>query len=271
MTLVELLYRLGKAFRNYRDPLWLLAQRALGLQFVNVTDSRTGLRFRCRAGADRMFGETFHAHLYDIPMCPVAIDDLVIDIGASHGFASCYFAYKGAEVIAFEPSPDSYSLFVQNVLRNGLSSKINAIRAAVGAKEAIVPFLETDALGGGMSSVNAAFARSTNIGVRKFYKVEMRSIRSVLASLGGRRVRLLKLDCEGSELEILSELTRDDLDRIDSFAIEYHPQAYSTSELVKQILAWRKFVVYKVPPGDVENANLHVVGLDVIRDWSERN
>lgn len=218
-----------------------------------------------------MFGEIFHDRLYDIPMAPVGSGDLVLDIGANHGFTACYFAARGARVVAFEPSPDIFGRLVENVERNGLGARVQCVRAAVGSRDGRAMLRESETLGGGMSTINERFAEGVRIEYGSSVDVEVWSIGRVLEGVGNDRVRLLKLDCEGSELDILRALGVRDLARIDSLAIEYHPQAYPLAALVATISSWGNFVLYKVPPTDVENANLHVVSLDAVRAWSERS
>ena len=52
------------------------------------------------------------------------------------------------------------------------------------------------------------------------------------------KVRLCKIDAEGSEIAILQTLTPQHLATIDSFAAEIHPEAYSTRELAETVLSW---------------------------------
>jgi FkbM family methyltransferase len=262
-------YRLTKAFRNYRNPFWLALQRGFGATHVEVTERASGLSFRCLRGADRMLGETFHGLVYDVPMAPVGPGDLVIDVGANHGFAACHFARKGARVLAFEPSPEVFPLLVSNIARNGLEGRVQALRAAVTGRDGTTLLHPTPALGGGMSTTNTGFAQRVGVSYGAPIQVEARSICSVLAALGPARVRLLKLDCEGAELEILEALRPADLERIDSLALEYHPEAHPLADVMRVLLSWERFSVYKVPAGDTPNANLHAVQVNVVRAWSE--
>lgn len=268
MSFAEILYRFGKAARNYRAPLSLLVQRALKRSIVQVTDRSTGLRFACLQGADRMLGEVLHARVYDIPTAPVRPGDVVVDVGANHGFAACHFAHRGARVLAFEPSPKVYALLAANIATNRLNGKITAFQEALLDREGSATLFETPALGGGMSTLDPGFAEVLSLPVTGRPEVRTRALSAVLAEQGIDRVRLLKLDCEGSELAILRSLDRGVLDRIDAIAIEYHPQSYPLASLVGLILGWGDFHLSKVPPHDVENANLHAVRRGVLEEWA---
>jgi FkbM family methyltransferase len=268
MSLVDTLYRLGKAARNYRNPLGLLAQRTLARPRVEVTDRLTGLSFQCLRGADRMMGEIFHTRVYDVPVAPVRPGDVVIDVGANHGFAACWFAHRGARVVAFEPSPEVFALLQSNIADNGLGDRITAFQEAVSDREGTATLLVTPALGGGMSTLDPRFAERLSLPVTGRPEVRTRTLPAVLRELDLGRIRLLKLDCEGSELAILRSLDPATLERIDSLAIEYHPDSYALSDLLGVVLGWGIFHVSKVSPLDVENANLHAVSRRALEEWA---
>ncbi len=60
-------------------------------------------------------------------------DKLVLDIGANAGIYSAFCAVKGADVFAFEPGLNSYTLLNKMIAETKLSN-INPIKAAVGRK-----------------------------------------------------------------------------------------------------------------------------------------
>ncbi len=268
MSLPAGLYRIAKAVHNYRRPFSLLAQRAFGREMVTVTDRRTGLHFRCLRGADRMLGEICHSRIYDIETAPLRPGDVVLDVGANHGFAACWFAYHGAQVYAFEPAPQVYELMVQNVAANGLTDRVRTFPEAISGREGRAELLISPVLGGGTSTLHPELAATLPITGRT--EVRVRSLPAVIEELGLDRIRLLKLDCEGSELEILRSLDPALLDRIDSMAIEYHPAVYSLVELVETLLA-TGFHLSKVTTLDVTNANLHAVHPRSLKEWAETN
>src|SRR5689334_18042003 len=125
--------RILAGMQHYRNPGSLFYQRLRHRPIVTITDRPTRLRFRCRRGADRMMAETFHLHLYDLPFAPIRPGDVVLDIGANHGFFSCRAAQAGATVHAYEPDPTTYEFLTENIRANGLERSIVPHRAAVGA------------------------------------------------------------------------------------------------------------------------------------------
>src|SRR5207249_284305 len=120
---------------------------------------------------------------------------LIVDVGAGIGdfTALAASAFPAAQILALEPNPQSFAVLERNVRRNRLSN-VDARCIAVGTRE----FYE---LGEAWWSATAtAYAG--------------RSIRTVTASplrelIGDRDVDLLKIDCEGAELDVLDSLGSD--------------------------------------------------------------
>ena len=268
MSIPAVFYRAAKAVHNYRRPFGLVAQRALGRELVTLADRGSGLRFRCLQGADRMLGEICHSRVYDIEAAPVRPGDVVVDVGANHGFAACWFARRGARVFAFEPSPQVYELLQRNVADNGLADRVRTFPEAIAERDGHAELLISPVLGGGTSTLHPELAAASSLPITGRAEVRVRSLPAVIRELGLGRIRLLKLDCEGSELAILRSLDRALLDQVDSLAIEYHPEVYSLAELVGTVLSWGDFHLSKVTTLDVANANLHAVHRRAIEEWA---
>jgi FkbM family methyltransferase len=261
--------RLSQAFRNYRNPVGLWVSRLLKRPVIKLCDRRTGLTFRCRNGADSMMGETFHRRVYDVAMAPVRNGDVVLDVGANHGFTACYFAKKGARVYAFEPDPANARMLQENICANGLEDEIILTPCAVGGRNGTVKLFRTEAMGGGQTTTSQDFAERANLHVKEVLEVESQSIKHVLDVHGIQQVRLLKLDCEGAELEILQSLDEPLLRNVDSMAIEYHPEAYPVASLVKLILSWGNFHISLPPAARSGFGVIHAVRDAVIMEWFE--
>ena len=231
-------HRYSKAAVNYANPVSLLWQRwrhkrSNGL--LTVIDRTTGISCLCRPPAFQMFGEVYHMHLYDIPWVPIRPGDLVIDIGANHGFYSLYAAHLGANVLAFEPQKDTFDILQANIRRNGFEGQIQAFPCAVGASVGFTTLSVSSNLAGGMSTTSTQFRQNAGITVIDEYNVPVVSLHEVIAEHASSTIRILKLDCEGSELEILTALPHVDWQNIQGIACELHPEAYSPSALFQCI------------------------------------
>lgn len=265
---VSLLIRAALAAQRYRHPLRTGLQRLLRLPVVTVTDRASGLSFQCLRGADRILGAVVHTREYDIPTAPVSSEHHVVDIGANHGMVSCWFASRGASVHAFEPNPAVFQRLEHNLIRNGLSERVSARRAAVGGVAAASARLYLSREhGGGLSTLRKEIASQAEARFHTSVDVEVLDIRGVIASIAPARVRLLKLDCEGCELDILQALDRNSRELIDSIALEYHESAYSLDALLELVGDWGEWSISKLPDGNVQNHILHLVSRQAIREW----
>ena len=268
--MIESFYRLFKGIRNYHHPLRLAYQRATGAPLVEVIDRRTGLRFICRRGADEMMAETFHSEIYTLPIAPLRTGDIVLDIGANHGFYACWAAAQGATVHAFEPDPNTFDLLVQNIKLNGLEGSVRPHRFAIAAETGDLQLFCTDHLGGGMSTIVPAFAVKSGMEVVSQANIKALSLQDALEYCQTGQVRVCKMDCEGAELAILSGMSASLRTQFDAFVMEYHPEAYNLSQLMDVLLSWDGYHVNKVVgrDPDTSNANLSIVKAKLLREWS---
>ena len=228
------------ALQRLGNPSHTLFRRLFGKpeDIMTIIDRRSGIRCRCTVGSYHMFGSTWYSHDYDVPHVPIRPGDIVLDIGANQGFFTCYAANRGAIVYAFEPNPESYDRLLSNVELNGFVDRVIAKPWAISEKEGRAELLVSHELGGGMTTINSDFARNTRLAVRRTLEVPTYTLAQLFDLFSLQRVRLCKIDAEGSEIAILRTLTAQHLAAVDSFAAEIHPEAYSTRELAETILAW---------------------------------
>jgi FkbM family methyltransferase len=254
--------RLVKACRNYRNPFGMLAQRLLKRELLTITDRRTGLTFRYRRAAHNMFGEVFHLGHYDVPFLTVRHGDVVVDVGANHGFFTCLAASQGATVHAFEPDPSLAELLTDNVDRNGLTGSVVCRTAAVGATNGDVELFLSDRLGGGTNTLIPAFAPAGGARIT----VPCVRLEDALPAAAVPRIRLCKLDCEGAEMDIFRSLGPEFRARTDGFVMEFHPGAYDLGAMIDLIDSWGDFHI-AVPEKFWPNGNiLYLIRTGVIRD-----
>ena len=202
---------------------------------MTISDRETGVTVAATPKSYRMFAESWYDRDYDVPGCPLRPGDTVIDIGANQGFFSCYAAARGTRVHAFEPSPDSCARLRANVDLNGFSDRVTISSVAVSATKGKVPFLCSDFLGGGANTIMRGHANALGQNFHAECEVETTAMSTVLERIP-ERVRLCKMDCEGSEYEIIRSIS--DPSRIDSFAIEFHPKVYPLRDLVQCMISW---------------------------------
>jgi len=118
----------------------------------------------------------------------------VIDIGANIGESSIYFANRGAKnVIAVEPDRISYDYAVKNIAINGYSDTIKLILASCGSKDKLV-------------SENELQFLTLKTLIKKYCSYP----------------KILKVDCEGCEYDLILNASIDDLSKFSHIQIEYH-------------------------------------------------
>jgi len=164
--------------------------------------------------------------------------DSVLDVGANIGTHTLAFAQavgpKG-QVYAFEPRPEIFRL-LEAAIRDNALTNVTLRQAAVGAIESVlhVPAIPTeDSVNfGGLSLVEAiahAGESIQKVDAGNVYAVPMTTI----DSLGLTTCRLIKIDVEGAELDVL-EGARSTINRL-------HPVLYAECNSVEVGIAVKHF------------------------------
>jgi FkbM family methyltransferase len=118
-----------------------------------------------------------------------------VDVGANQGFFAFAFSQIADRVEAFEPNPD-YAAFARGML--GRRARVHAVALSnrAGRREFVVPVSEEGRvlhLGGALAPDRAPDARTL------CFEVDVRT----LDSYGFTDVRVIKVDVEGSEMDVL--------------------------------------------------------------------
>jgi len=176
---------------------------------------------------EEAFREVMSENCYRLPS-RLRADDVVVDVGAHIGNFSLACILRGAgRVLAFEPDRDNFRYLTSNLerwigatARNAAvwrSDKIEQVHfTGYPAQNAFLdaaPY--ANACGSCMPQVNVS-------GVNERRPVESVPLDQILEGIAadGKRVRLLKLDCEGAEFPILYTSKR--LDLVDEICGELH-------------------------------------------------
>jgi FkbM family methyltransferase len=141
--------------------------------------------------------------------------DVVLDIGANFGFFACYAIENNAKKIyAVEPFPTAY----ENVKKLSEKFPIVPINKAVSSKIDGV----TMSLKAGNSATNCLTDYNNifnNDGEQIL--VDTININDLINSIDSC-INLLKIDCEGSELDVFETITSENLNKISKLVIETH-------------------------------------------------
>jgi FkbM family methyltransferase len=137
--------------------------------------------------------EAFETQLIMTVLSP---GDLVVDCGANIGWYSVVAAALGARVAAFEPMPANAALLRHNCLVNAVADRVTIFECALGASAGTTTLhLSTDNQG----DHRVASVHDTRASI----EVDVRTLDDALAPLLHGQPRLIKLDTQGSEVNIL--------------------------------------------------------------------
>ena len=144
--------------------------------------------------------------------------DVVLDIGGNIGFfaVSLEWMARGVRVHSFEPAPDTRTRLRRNVTTNGLEDVVTIYPFAVTNNHGVVQ-LNAAALTGHRS----LFDRPTSP-AEPGETVPCINLAQAVELTGASRIDLLKIDVEGSEIEIVEGADAETWKKIRRVVVEYH-------------------------------------------------
>ncbi|KAM0279891.1 hypothetical protein ACHAQH_004331 [Verticillium albo-atrum] len=164
-----------------------------------------------------LYDEIVKDHCYDVG--PLPSNPFIIDAGANIGLYCLYIkkAYPAAQVLAFEPAPESVSILRQNLALHKISG-VEVHDCALGSKtdtQTLTFFPNTPSNATLFSDekdkyldlianqVGQDIADRMSDGAHQ-YPVAVKRLSHFLQSRGGdQKIDLVKIDVEGGELEVL--------------------------------------------------------------------
>ncbi|EMI19989.1 methyltransferase FkbM family [Rhodopirellula maiorica SM1] len=194
---------------------------------------------------NREAAESMVRQIDEFPSFFTPTDDrpLIIDCGANIGVSVLEWKtrWPGAEIVCFEPDPFAFKILQANMDANDIPS-VRCINAAVSDCDEQVPFygdvsVRGDARG---NSIDPAW------GQRDGTAQTMVKCKRLSNYIAERDVAFLKLDIEGAEQRVLTEIAGQ-LDRVAAIYVEVHETddstQYNSSAQIEQILRDSGFCV----------------------------
>ena len=172
----------------------------------------------------QVFKEIFMEDFYDIDRLVKKLPEepVIIDVGANAGLFDVliYSKIKAPTVFAYEPMPANVEVFQKTINDNERLSAIHLYQAAVTGteKEFIDLYTEDTVANTVVSSVFSDFNGANS----KKLQVPAKSLSSIITGHELERVDLLKLDCEGSEYDIIYNTNEAVLQQVGLMVIEVH-------------------------------------------------
>ncbi len=173
----------------------------------------------------------------------------VLDIGMNMGVASLHFAQDPniARVYSYEPFTPTYNLGIRNLKANpDLAQKIIPHNYGLGNKYTVVELPYDIELSGCCSSIPEKQTKVFGKNKCDMEKISIHSAAQELKSIldTDKNNIMLKIDCEGSEREIISDLYKNKLlSSVHAISMEYHDGIYKP--LIEMIEKSGFFVSYK--------------------------
>lgn len=153
--------------------------------------------------------------IYKIPDNP----KIVIDIGSHIGITSLMVAKKGAKIIyAFEPNNFNFEILQYNVKVNGFQDKIHCIKKGVGKPNKKVKLY----IHPSMSGTHSTYLTQKGLTIDNYEEIEIISIKDVFKNYNIEHCSLLKMDCEGSEEDIIMDFDDELANKINQISLEFH-------------------------------------------------
>jgi FkbM family methyltransferase len=176
--------------------------------------------------------EIFVQKVYNPKFMPIRLGSTVIDIGANVGIYSLYAAWKGAKKIyAFEPLSKNLVLINRNFKINRLPQP-SLSNAAVTNKTGTAKLYLSD-----FDSHGLLFDHNYKDKFTKHVDAKTVTLSRIIQVNRIKKVDFLKIDCEGSEGEIIYSTPKSIWEKIDKIAIEYHNgvSSYSHTDILKKL------------------------------------
>lgn len=184
-----------------------------------------------------LFHEIWVREVYTPPGYKIRAGNVIIDVGANIGVFATYAATRahGVKVYAYEPFPENVNWLRKNIESSRLANVEIHQQAVAGSSG--VRFLQSDPKHWIMHSLSGREANGGDLAVNCV------SLDEIIGRHQIKQCDLLKLDCEGSEYEILQGCAPDTLRRVRRIVAEYHegPHHIGTGRELCRFLEARSF------------------------------
>jgi FkbM family methyltransferase len=186
-----------------------------------------------------IMAEVYKEQLY-APFLVGKKDLTILDIGANIGITAQYFANFG-KVYSVEPAKEHFNCLFEMIKYNKLEDKITPINKALFMNNDKYPFFHNK--NRTMYSLHSAVSDGSS----EPEEVSCISLDKLFEEYEIDHVDMMKLDVEGSEVEILSsEGFRNVCEKIDTIIIERHAWSGRNPNQILEVLKMRGFIVEKI-------------------------
>jgi FkbM family methyltransferase len=224
------------------------------------------------AETEYVYHEIFEERVYFRHGINLAKGESVFDVGANIGLFTMFVqeSFEGIKVYAFEPSPVIYRILRANVAKYGDSVSTYACGIAGCLGEATFTFYPNYSIMSGFHAQDGQDRSLLRAGIRSHlreqgvdpadmsdraldrivkvalgqqqqYVCRLRTISDIIGEAGIQAIGLLKIDAEGSELDILQGIRDGHWPRVRQLVIEIHDPQGTACPQARQLLEGRGY------------------------------
>jgi methyltransferase, FkbM family len=199
-----------------------------------ILRNRNGTRLICRIREGFDIG-----HIVEIFEEGTYLQDFqngtVIDVGASTADSSIYFALKGArDVYAIEPTKESFDFASENVRLNNLEGKVHLINAALSSDSGQIELTVSSDNPNANSIDPTETVKKSGINFDSKRVIDSITLKDIVSQYNISKIKLLKMDCEGCEYEVLQKLEEEMFSIIDNIILEFHDGLKFLADLLEK-------------------------------------
>jgi FkbM family methyltransferase len=176
-----------------------------------------------------IYKEIFVDGCYDLPLT-TSSEPIIVDVGANTGLFIVRMKqlYPTAKVLGYEPLPSNYSQLKRTLELSGLDDVEIFMQGVGGTPRREKLYVHQRNIGG-----HSIYQSQTS--GRKYIEIDLIDVQGLLRLLDGATCNLLKLDCEGAELEIIASINKEMAARIENILFEPTPSLYNVNELIEHL------------------------------------
>ena len=232
----KIIIRVMKLFKNW----WMypIVYLKLTKKLTVVFETKNGIKILIRVNSTDIMALTHVWLIEEYSKYDFKIEktDTVIDVGAHIGLFSLHTSQicKNGKIYAFEPMIENYDILKSNIQLNNFSN-IKAENCAISNSSSKITIYQNNDESG-----HSKFIETNNP-----IEVNSKSLNEIFNDEKIEKCDLLKLDCEGSEYEIIDSLEDKNFEKIEKMIIEYH-LADSHPELLNKLKNKLKIKMYKI-------------------------
>ncbi len=219
-------YDLNELCRLARNPFLRSIEQADTNPVLQMQYRGQNIRFYCRSLDNLVVvNELFTDKIYEFEMGRPLIG---IDIGMNAGLSTLLLAARPdvQHIYAYEPFQSTFDLALSNIgLNETLQEKISPINAGWSDKDGLFSFhnYEEGSLGASTSFTADLHTQGQVAGTTQVRLLDASAELRRILQLHPNQALFVKLDCEGSEYEILEKLDQDRLlPHVHAFLMEWH-------------------------------------------------